>query len=265
MRGNPWRQYLEISTLGTLFRGTGRAYSAGMARTPRKYSTPLVMTFVALVPACGGNAAGSDGSHNVSVNPPPPQQARIPTCTSEQITKIDFDKWAQPGCSVGELCAIPTDCAGGPRVFEFECGADSAIPSGSRWAMRSPSCERPADHCQGLVPAFYVPQVPTSAPSTVELSCPDNSWVMRLLTGNPPAPCPRELPEEGSSCSAGQGFGRDQSACGYFCSSGAWTVVGCVGPAVDDGTFGTGKWISDGACSSDGAGGSGGAGGIAGR
>ncbi len=227
-----------------------------MARTPRKYSTPLVMTFAALVPACGGNASSPGESHHVSVNPPPPQQAAIPTCTPIQVTQIDRDQVFRPGCSVGELCAIPSDCAGGRRVLEFECRAESAIPSGSGWAMRSQSCERPADHCQSVLPEGYTP---------VNLSCSPNSWGITGIVGNPPAPCPRELPKEGSSCSAGDGFGRDQSACGYFCSSGAWTVIGCVGPAVDDGTFGTGKWISDGACSAGGASGSGGTGGLAGR
>jgi hypothetical protein len=70
--------------------------------------------------------------------------------------------------------------------------------------------------------------------------------------GNPPAPCPDVLPEEGTDCY------RQFSGCIYPCPDGGSTTTVCAaeGGSAGDGNLppvtGSGVWTSDGACSAQG-------------
>ncbi len=79
--------------------------------------------------------------------------------------------------------------------------------------------------------------------SALMLRCVDETWRLSEYDGNlnPPAPCPLEMPDDGSPCFAGDDFGASAQACGYPCENGSWSVTGCLGPAgsEDDPSLGT--------------------------
>jgi len=240
-----------------------------MARTSRTYRAPIVVTLAAaLIPACGsvssedgsGGAGGTEtgGSSSTggklgtggkgsgggtstggvntggqptgglggqatggSVEPP------LPACPNDYF-------FPQITCVPEARCEMPADCTSGEqRSFHFKCSG-----TGMTWAFEGGDCENPYEYCE----------------ATGNTLCVDDNWLYQGQGGNPPGPCPEELPAEGSSCSAGEGFGADRGNCGYPCGD-AWTVIGCVASG-DEQVSGPGSWESDGACSGGGADGS---------
>ncbi len=125
--------------------------------------------------------------------------------------------------------------SGTTRTFVFECDA-----TGTYWNFQTGDCVLPAEFCGGTYGEAA--------------TCEDDGWMYQGQGGNPPAPCPAELPAEGAECYPGGSFGADRTACGYPCGAGEWTVVGCVSLAPQDPD---GQWQSDGVCSSGGFGGGG--------
>jgi len=235
-----------------------------MARAPRTYRAPIVVTLAAaLIPACGsttsddsddpgsgGDASGgrassggrsSGGSGGTSTGGKGSGGAAtgglggdtssggtgaLPSCPEDYF-------FPYVSCVPDVRCVMVTDCTSGEeRSFEFKCN-----DMGSSFTFLSPgSCENPYEYCEGIGNTL----------------CVDEAWLYQGQGGNPPAPCPLELPDEGADCNAGAGFGADRDACGYPCGD-AWTVTGCVASA--DPPFGPGSWVSDGACAAGGAGG----------
>ncbi|HXS17098.1 MAG TPA: hypothetical protein VN764_07915 [Polyangiaceae bacterium] len=238
-----------------------------MARSPRRYRAPLVITLAAtLGPACGqadyiynppdtsgdgdgdlasggtapsGGEGGGDtssggvtasGGHSSGGNPPEPE---IPSCPSDPYLELIT-------CSPGDQCTREMDCTSGEeQKFLFTCDE-----SGEGWSFKDRiACYKPWEYCDGSGDAAV---------------CNGGVWIYEGAGGNPPAPCPEESPELGSECQAGYGFGADRTGCGYPCGDEEWTVLGCVS-SDDLNPYGMGTWQGDGACSSE-AGGAGGAG-----
>jgi hypothetical protein len=235
-----------------------------MARRPRHYRAPLVITLAAtLGPACAEPTdyipqTPGDGDGDVGTgggNPPPtggytssggngggdtstggftssggnssggnPPKPEVSECPTDPYLEI-------ASCEPGEQCTREMDCTSGEEhKFLFTC--DEA---GTGWTFNeSVACYKPWEYCDG------------SADAAV---CNGDVWVYQGAGGNPPAPCPDEAPALGSECQAGYGFGADRSACGYPCGEDEWTVIGCV--SLDELTYGWGTWQGDGACSSD--------------
>lgn len=126
---------------------------------------------------------------------------------------------------------MAADCTSGEdRQFYFTC-----MESGERWEFEGEDCENPYEYCAAIGNTL----------------CVNDNWLYQGQGGNPPGPCPRELPAEGADCNAGYGFGADRDACGYPCGE-AWTVIGCVASDAEQ-IPGPGTWESDGACSGGGA------------
>lgn len=120
--------------------------------------------------------------------------------------------------SVGP-CSYDIECQSGKKAFVFACGPEGWDP------VAPDGCDGyPYDSCPGT-----------------ELYC-DGQWWLPHGT-NPPAPCPTELPVDGSMCFAG-GFGGTHQYCGYICQDDAtWTIAQCAGSPGDEG-----QWVYDGAC-----------------
>jgi hypothetical protein len=220
----------------------------------RTYQAPLVLTVAALTAtACGtnddpqkigggstggagtggtgaggtgaGGTGGSPGGTGGSTGGSGGSVVELPACDGSEL-------YAE--CQVGARCQDVTNCTSATQeTFVFEC-TDSGTYT--RWTIANTdlSCDKPYAECNGQFGRY---------------SCADPMWLYSGAGGNPPAPCPQTLPEEGSDCYAGAGFGADPPACGYPCADGSgWTVTGCVSNADL-----TASWQSDGACEIGGA------------
>ena len=232
------------------FSGTGLALFSEMARSPRKYAVPLVVTFVAMTPACSGkirgpedDAGGSGSSPTVGdgdgdlgtgggagANPPGWGETGgtggVPgPCDLDQLV------WTAE-CPAQAECFVEVGCTGGtPQKFFMSC---QQMEGYAAWAAQALSCEHLTEECSHQVN------------EGVRFRCVENSWQFWAADGNlnPPGPCPHEKPEEGSGCLAGDGFGSDPTECGYPCESGpGWTTMGCQGGFEEES-----EWSSDGAC-----------------
>jgi hypothetical protein len=139
-------------------------------------------------------------------------------------------------------CKKTMVCTSGiARDFTFSCD-----PS-QHWVFEQTDCENEAEYCAG--------------DNWDEASiCGADGWMYQGAGGNPPGPCPAEMPAEHAECSAALGFGADRQACGYPCDSGGWSVTGCFSLDASD-PYAMGEWQSDGVCSS-GEGGAGNADGL---
>lgn len=212
-----------------------------MARMKRVYSIPLVVTVAAaMVPGCNtGNTTDGQGGEG----------AVVPPCDPSEVSNRPGDV----DCTPGQRCTLPLTCtSGAARSLEYVCQED-----GSDYALApdqaGSACANPYEGC--------------SAPAGITYDCRDERWAYYGGGGNPPAPCPGSMPEEGANCRFGDSFGADRAACGYPCADdGDWTVIGCVdsgeGGAGGDFTsrWGEGVWQGDDACSSGAGSGPGGAG-----
>jgi hypothetical protein len=125
---------------------------------------------------------------------------------------------AKPGdtCSeAGHACSIPVVCGSGEAAVSISC-------DNGHWTHTPTACAHQGDECQ---PRYR---------------CESGSWQFLGYGGNPPAPCPKAPPADGTTCNPGAGFGADPSTCGYPCEDGAgWSVVSC-GAAGTTGTWSAG-------------------------
>lgn len=234
-----------------------------MARAPRTYRAPIVVTIAtALIPACGStddadsSATGGAASGGRTTSGGSSSGGTGATATGgkasggaatgglggdsssggsggEALPSCPDDYFfPSVSCVPGARCAMAADCTSGEeRSFEFKCNT-----MGSSFVFQPPgSCENPYEYCEGVGNTL----------------CGEETWLYQGQGGNPPAPCPAELPGEGAECNAGAGFGADRDACGYPCGD-AWTVTGCVAGSGAE-PFGRGSWVSDGACAAGGA------------
>ncbi len=205
----------------------------------RTYQAPLVLTVAALaVTACSTNddpqtvGAGGTGGSTGGTGGTGGGVGELPACNTAEFYSE---------CQVGALCQYVTDCTSATQeTFVFECTDYGTYRS---WALATTdlSCDEPYAQC-------------ARAGQSGTFTCIESTWLFSGVGGNPPAPCPQTLPEEGSDCYAGAGFGADSTACGYPCAEGdGWTVTGCQSNADQ-----TGSWKGDGACGLGGTAGEGG-------
>lgn len=148
---------------------------------------------------------------------------------------VDDELYLGAACDAGDECLVDMDCTSGvSKAIYLRCAGASG------WVVDDAECENPEEECQA---------------SSGTARCDGEEWHFDGVGGNPPAPCPLEQPEEGSSCRYGFGFGADPDACGYPCDDDGWTIVGCQTENPDEPEPGEGSWQSDGECSLGGAGG----------
>lgn len=208
-----------------------------MSRAKRVYSIPFVVTVAAAIhPGCDPKQPTDGGDDEDTV---------LLLCDVENVSTATVG--GQSDCSPGYQCRVALTCTSGvPRELVLECAS-----SGEYYVIArgpGPSCENPYEACVG---------------AAVTSDCIDGEWRSTGQGGNPPAPCPTELPDDGAECRPGDAFGTDRRACGYPCGSGdEWTVTGCVGVNGSGGS-----WQSDSACEGQGGAPEGGApqGGASGR
>jgi hypothetical protein len=222
-----------------------------MARRKRTYRTPVVITLAALAPGCApglladgsGGTSGSGGAPSGtggSASGAQPSTGGTATGGSPAYPDCDFDYAYSSPCTPEERCQRAFDCTSGmTRTFAFECDE-----TGMYFDFQTEACSNPAEFCAG-----------TGWDEAT--TCGEDGWMYQGQGGNPPSPCPADLPAEGSNCDAGLGFGADRTACGYPCGEDQWTVIGCQGEPSGDTEYpyGAGTWQSDGVCSAGGAGG----------
>ncbi len=171
--------------------------------------------------ATGGQSSGGMGGDQTGGTAGGPS---LPECPSDYF-------FPRLECTPEARCQMAMGCTSDEsRVFYFECDS-----TGEQWDFEGGDCENPFEFCRG----------------TGNTICAEDTWRYQGQGGNPPAPCPEELPDEGADCNFGSGFGADRDACGYPCGD-AWTVTGCVGLGEELGA--PGNWVSDGACAAGGAG-----------
>jgi hypothetical protein len=235
-----------------------------MARPPRNYRAPLVITLAASLgsacgeppayiadndetggdgPGSGGLDAGSGGTDTSSGglyqgsgglpgsggflgSGGNPPKPEVPACADDPY-------YAQIECAPSEKCSRTLTCTSGvERAFVFTCDE-----SGTTRNFDDPTCTNPFEFCEGG--------------EAGPISCAeDGLWRQEGVGGNPPAPCPEVAPTLGAACSAGNSFGTDRSQCGYMCESGDWTIIGCQTQLGADPPSAT--WRGDGACAAAG-------------
>jgi len=233
-----------------------------MARLPRKYRAPIVITLATtLGAACGGQADYTTDNEETGVDGPGSGGLDATSGGTDTSSGGLFPgTGAYPGsggvtgsggfmgsggnppkpeaacptyleqtaCDPFELCTRTSSCTSGEeRAFWFTCEE-----SGTTRTLVDPTCANPFEFCNGEGGPIVCTE--------------DGVWQLEGVGGNPPAPCPETAPTLGATCSPGNSFGADRSQCGYTCESGDWTIIGCVLQAGADPPSGT--WQSDGAC-----------------